>query len=260
LKLIDLQDYARAPETTAERRERKRAERIRLTSRQLRQRQRLIERARRYRQTWLPRTLFKLTAASAAFGWIVLGGADPYVIQAMTGAGYTQSPGAAIAAREEAPRVVLVDANGDGWADLASPTGGEVRGHDSYGAGFFGASRDGGRRKHEGCDYAAHAGDVVYSPIGGLITRIGHSYDNDRSLTFVEITDTVTNMVARVHYVDTAVFEGQIVSAGDPLGQAQDLSKRYPGGMTNHVHVEMSAGQRVMLDPASMLPKADREI
>lgn len=261
MKLLDMQDFAAAPRSSERRREQARAARVRRTSQQVRRRQRLAERARKYRRTWLSRTLFKLSAGMAAFGWIVLGGADPYVIQAMAGAGaHPQASGIAVAARDEVAPVILVDANGDGWADLASPTGGQVRGHDAYGAGFFGASRDGGRRKHEGCDYEARPGDVVYAPIGGLVTRVGHSYDNDRSLTFVEITDNVTNMTARVHYVEAAVFEGQIISAGDPLGQVQDLSKRYPGGMTNHVHVELSAGHRVMLDPATMLPRApDRE-
>src|SRR4051812_42964505 len=45
-----------------------------------------------------------------------------------------------------------VDLDGDGTKDFANPTGGEQRGHDAYGSGEFGASRDGGGRRHEGVD------------------------------------------------------------------------------------------------------------
>ena len=46
-----------------------------------------------------------------------------------------------------------VDIDHDGAADFMNPTGGEPRGHDAFGSGEFGASRDGGDRHHEGVDY-----------------------------------------------------------------------------------------------------------
>src|SRR4051794_1024497 len=68
----------------------------------------------------------------------------------------------------EAPQMLPwqgADVDGDGAADFANPTGGEIRGHDAYGNGEFGASRDGGSRDHEGVDFIAAANQPVDAPI-----------------------------------------------------------------------------------------------
>lgn len=131
------------------------------------------------------------------------------------------------------------DLDGDGRADFANPTGHDARGHDAYGDGEFGASRDGGSRRHEGVDYRAKPGQPVRAPISGYVTKIGYAYPGDLSLKFVEITNPALKVAARVFYVDPKVEEGQTVQIGHPIGTAHSLQQRYPGGMTNHVHLEL---------------------
>lgn len=130
------------------------------------------------------------------------------------------------------------DVDGDGQADFANPTGGEPRGHDDFGDGEFGSSRDRGSRRHEGVDYVAAAGQNVTAPISGFVTKIGRAYDNDKRLTFVEITNPALGYVARAFYVDPEVREGDAVQLGQSIGSAESLQRRYRG-ITNHVHLEL---------------------
>lgn len=140
-----------------------------------------------------------------------------------------------------------LDVDGDTTADFANPTGGEPREHDAYGDGYFGASRDGGHRDHEGVDYVGAPGQAVVAPISGYVTKIGFAYDDSTSLKYVEITNPALSFEARVFYVDPQVRVGDAVALGDVIGKAADLTRRYPRGMTNHVHLEIKdqSGQRV---------------
>lgn len=146
-----------------------------------------------------------------------------------------------------------VDLNLDGRQDFAAPALRGVRGPDAYGSGAFGASRDGGRRVHLGVDYASPPGETVAAPVSGVVARIGRAYAGD-GLTFVEIANRQLNYTARVFYVGAIVRPGDRVEAGDAIGASQDLGSRYPGGMTNHVHVELYAAGLQPVDPTSVLP------
>ena len=44
---------------------------------------------------------------------------------------------------------------------------------------------------------------------------------------------------ARVFYVNPRVQVGDTVALGHPIGTAHSLQRKYPGGMTNHVHLEI---------------------
>ncbi|MBW8814152.1 MAG: M23 family metallopeptidase [Caulobacterales bacterium] len=146
------------------------------------------------------------------------------------------------AAPAPAPEVLVwqgADLDGDGKADFANPTGEAPRTHDVYGEGAFGASRDGGARPHEGVDFRAHAGQTVEAPISGYVTKIGYAYPGDESLKFVEITNPALHYEARVFYVNPQVEVGEAVAVGHPIGTAHTLQRRYPGGMTDHVHLEL---------------------
>jgi murein DD-endopeptidase MepM/ murein hydrolase activator NlpD len=158
---------------------------------------------------------------------------------------------AATAAAEAAPAPVRLvwegaDVDGDGKADFANPTGHEPRTHDAYGEGEFGASRDGGARRHEGVDFRAEAGQPVMAPISGYVTKIGYAYPGDQQLQFVEITNPALRYAARVFYVNPKVEVGESVAIGSVIGAAHSLQRKYPGGMTDHVHLEIMdrAGQR----------------
>lgn len=148
------------------------------------------------------------------------------------------------------------DMDGDGAADFSNPTHSHIRDHDAYGDGCFGASRDGGRRKHQGADYVALPGDIVRAPITGEVTQIGTAYGRNSGLRFVELRDPKTQVRARVFYVSPEIRRGDFVIAGDAIGQAQDLSRRYPNGITNHVHVELRAAGGQHIDPELLLPNA----
>jgi peptidoglycan LD-endopeptidase LytH len=138
-----------------------------------------------------------------------------------------------------------VDLDGDGADDFANPTGGEQRGHDDYGSGEFGASRDGGGRRHEGVDYVSTPGQSVTAPISGYVTKVGYPYDGDSQLRYVEISNPALRYTARAFYVSPSVREGDAVQLGDVIGTAASLQRRY-GGITDHVHLEiLRAGRHV---------------
>jgi murein DD-endopeptidase MepM/ murein hydrolase activator NlpD len=131
------------------------------------------------------------------------------------------------------------DIDGDGAPDFANPTGQDTRGHDAYGYGEFGASRDGGSRRHQGVDFMAEAGQTVVAPISGYVTKIGHAYAGDENLKYVEIANPALRYEARVFYVNPSVDVGQAVHVGEPVGVMHSLQAKYPGGMTDHVHLEI---------------------
>jgi murein DD-endopeptidase MepM/ murein hydrolase activator NlpD len=155
------------------------------------------------------------------------------------------------------PQMQLVwkgeDLDGDGREDFVNPTGLARRDHDAYGHGEFGARRDGGSRRHEGVDYMAKAGQTVASPISGYVTKIGHAYAGDSSLKFVEVTNPALRVAARVFYVDPRVEVGQAVALGKPIGTARSLQRKYPGGMTDHVHLEIIDRRGVRIDAEKII-------
>jgi hypothetical protein len=145
------------------------------------------------------------------------------------------------------------DIDGDGAPDFANPTGAAPRSHDAYGSGAFGASRDGGSRHHAGVDYIVRAGQAVSAPISGFISKIGYPYADSAKLRYVEIVNPALKISARVFYVDPTVKVGDIVSIRQPIGMAQTLQDRYPGGITDHVHLELADASGGKLDPSNMI-------
>ena len=144
------------------------------------------------------------------------------------------------------------DLDGDGAADVANPTGQAPRGHDDFGDGYFGASRDGGERRHAGVDYMAIAGQPVGAPISGFVSKIGYAYADNAQLRFVEIDNPALGVTARVFYIDPQVEVGQPIRLGAPIGKAQDLQPRY-AGITEHVHLEIANRAGRKLDAALLL-------
>lgn len=193
--------------------------------------------------------LFALTAAAMAATMATSAVADASVGLAARLSQVSLAP--LMKAPEAAPGPVVrelqwegQDIDGDGQPDFVNPTGQAPRTHDAYGSGAYGASRDGGVRAHEGVDYAASAGQTVVAPISGYVTKIGHAYSSDASLQFVEITNPALGYEARVFYVEPDVKVGQAVRLGAPIGTARGLQDKYPGGMTDHVHLELAKSER----------------
>jgi hypothetical protein len=145
------------------------------------------------------------------------------------------------------------DVDGDGQPDFANPTGKALRQTDAYGCGAFGAARDGGARRHEGVDFMADAGQTLAAPISGYVSKIGYAYPGDSTLKFLEITNPALHYEARVFYIDPTVELGQAVHLGQPIGAHQTLEKKYPGGMTDHVHLEIIDTHGARLDAARLI-------
>lgn len=91
--------------------------------------------------------------------------------------------------------------------------------------------------------------ETVSSPVTGRVSRIVVAYANT-NYRGVEI-ETPDGLKVKVLYVDPSVSVGDIVSAGEPIGDAQDISERYVG-ITNHVHVEMQQFGE-LIDPTPLM-------
>ncbi len=72
-------------------------------------------------------------------------------------------------------------------------------------------------------------------------------------LKFVEIENPALHLQARVFYVDPDVEVGQAVAVGRPIGHAHSLQQKYPGGITDHVHLELADRRGRKLDAETMI-------
>lgn len=126
----------------------------------------------------------------------------------------------------------------------------KVRGSDNFGAGYFGASRDGGKRKHMGVDAITIAGGDFYARVNGTVTGLGYPYPDTYFYRIVQITDD-KGWQWRYFYVAPCVELGLKIKVGDKIGVCQDLQPRYPG-ITQHVHFEIKVkGEHI--DPTEYL-------
>ena len=120
--------------------------------------------------------------------------------------------------------------------NILNPTGGTIR-NDAGGYGFWQAPR--GTHLHEGIDYTLPQGpgQLVISPIGGIFERIAYPYSDTQKYTGVEIRGT--DIWIKMFYLEPYKAKiGQRLSMGEPVGIAQDISKRYTN-VTPHIHLEV---------------------
>lgn len=117
---------------------------------------------------------------------------------------------------------------------ILNPTGGEIR-IDPAGDGRFRAPR--GSRLHAGEDYLCVPGQGIIAPISGTFSRIGRVYTDDGRWTLVEIIGGAVKI--KLYYVTGIISRvGKYVTAGDLIGEAQDITVKYPNqGMLPHVHM-----------------------
>lgn len=131
-----------------------------------------------------------------------------------------------------------------------------IREKDDYGVGYFLAPRavwgtDGNRigtRYHGGVDFVTTPGEKIFSPISGKVVRISDAYkSNNNGLKAIVIESN--GYTTKVLYVNpsSSVTVGSKVKAGSVIGKAQDLSVKFKGDMTNHVHLTIldQQGRRV---------------
>lgn len=129
-----------------------------------------------------------------------------------------------------------------------------IRGRDSQGAGYYGASR--GNRRHNGIDCCSNAGeerillpgDPVRAMNDGMVTKLGYPYADDLSYRYVQVTDA-KGRDHRYFYVLPTVEIGDRVQQGDMLGTLQELTYE---GIEQHYHFEVKY-RGSFLDPVQVL-------
>ena len=134
-----------------------------------------------------------------------------------------------------------------------------ARQQDAYGSGEYGAPR--GSRKHKGIDYACCVDSRVFSPVVGLVSKLGYAYEDDLAFRYVQVT-TEDGYNVRVFYIDPTIPIGHRVNKNSLIGTSQDLQVRYPKdqdhktAITNHVHVEvfkLKEGRKRYINPLEYL-------
>lgn len=125
---------------------------------------------------------------------------------------------------------------------------------DDWGNGDFGASRGG--RYHLGRDYLYTPDEEVRAPVEASILRLGYPYSDDTSFRLIEMVsynhETRAKIIWRFFYVSPVVAVGELVTPGELLGTAQDISSRYKKEgrqpMGNHIHVECIVDPETFFD------------
>ncbi|KAJ8405305.1 hypothetical protein AAFF_G00322960 [Aldrovandia affinis] len=111
------------------------------------------------------------------------------------------------------------------------------RGCDSrYGCGNYGASRDGGKRKHMGLDIVCADGATVYAPFD--VTLAGRSIPYKKNNAINDgVTLKVQGLCFKLFYLKPDKYTGT-VKKGQRIGTLLPMQTVYPG-ITSHVHVQM---------------------
>lgn len=119
--------------------------------------------------------------------------------------------------------------------------------NDSNASGHFGASRGGGRRKHQGIDlisapdspiYAARSGRVIFAGVKG-------GYGN-----FIAVLHPNGYRTAYAHLNALAVAEGDWVERGQVIGTSGRTGNADGADIVPHLHFEIRNPQQKPLDPA----------
>ncbi len=119
---------------------------------------------------------------------------------------------------------------------IQSPTGKGIR-SDPAGDGHFGASR--GSRIHNGADFECVPDQLVTCPIeSGVLVRESRPYADDSRYKGVVIrSDRIHIKMFYCEVLDRLV--GTKVRQSQPIAVAQDISKKYGGGMKPHIHLQI---------------------
>lgn len=136
---------------------------------------------------------------------------------------------------------------------ISPVTDGNVRETDAKGSGEFGASRDGGTRKHAGLDIVIEPHKPVLCPTVLEFKRNGLAYET--GIGGANSAEPYRLIVLENDFVEVKILyvypysfiKGEVVVAGEPIGVSQDLSRRYPG-ITNHIHIEVWPKDTLLID------------
>ena len=143
---------------------------------------------------------------------------------------------------------------------------------DAYGSGVFGASRDGGARKHMGRDLITRPGDDALASFPCVLKRIFLAYPalrlpNDSILMMhgVELDGVAdfSGWKSRLLYVRTGFAIGTVFDERQQIGEAEDLTAFYTAKnpreakpITCHIHWEVS----IPVDPGALVASVPLQV
>ena len=132
----------------------------------------------------------------------------------------------------------LVDASQVKFGALCSGnSSNRKRGCDTkYGCGDYGASRDGGKRKHEGLDIVCADGATVYAPFDVKLNGKAVPYKKNNAIND-GINLSGEGLCFKLFYVKPDRYSGTL-KKGQKIGTLLPMQKVYPG-IASHVHVQM---------------------
>ena len=132
-----------------------------------------------------------------------------------------------------------------------------LRGNDPTGHGYYGAQR--GTKKHKGVDLVASEGEVVTSPIQGMVTKLGYPYSFALQFRYIEISNDIYRV--RLMYVNPLknLKLGDRLFEGDLIGRVQHIAGYWNLKMKNHIHVEVYK-YGLLTDPEPLLVCEDYDI
>ena len=119
---------------------------------------------------------------------------------------------------------------------------------DSYGKGFFGASRN-GRRTHAGVDITLPVGNPVLAAKSGRVFFAG---DDKGYGHYIELHHPDGLSTRYAHLSEIKVNEGQWISQGDTIGLSGKTGNAINPHITPHLHFEIRY-RSSPLDPQSGL-------
>ncbi len=132
---------------------------------------------------------------------------------------------------------------------LVNPSGGKLRGQDKFGDGHYGASRDGGSRKHMGIDILTTIGQDLVSPVDGTATYVKGTKG---TVDIIPSNKTLGITKIRLLYINSDLKVGTsfpVVAGQTVIGTAANLETLgYSKGMTPHTHVQVRKNDQ-WIDP-----------
>lgn len=112
--------------------------------------------------------------------------------------------------------------------------------NDAYGKGFFGSSRNGGRR-HKGIDITAPVGGPVFAAKSG---RVSVSREEKKGYgQYIEIYHPDGLRTRYAHLARRFVTAGDWVRRGDVIGECGKTGNAYNPRMTAHLHFEIRTAE-----------------